>query len=207
MQLPFYSSLEEVYAEAAMCRACGRADQRQQVVMGAGDPNADLMLIAEYPSQTDDSTGHPYTGPAGEYLDELLAFAGTDRSSIYITNVVRCYATESGRRGDRIKPSTRTEQHACSTWTSLEIQFVRPRVILALGAPPARVLIDESFELTEQRGTWMTRPDGVEVTATFQPAYAMRMKPHDPDRAREIESHLINDIRAAVARSNATPPE
>jgi uracil-DNA glycosylase len=159
------------------------------------------MLIAEYPSQRDDATGAPFTGPAGHYLDELLGAAETSRDEIYITNLVRCYSTETGKPSDRIRGATKREVRAWSIWTDLELQFVDPEVILAVGAAPAAALIHEDFQLTSQRGIWHERPDGRLVIATMQPAYVLRIRPHDPERADEIHKLILQDIRAAVARS------
>jgi uracil-DNA glycosylase len=171
------------------------------VVFGSGNPHAKLMLIAEYPSQRDDVTGEPFTGPAGHYLDELLCAAETSRDEIYITNLVRCYSTETGKPGDRIRGATKREIRACSIWTDLELQFVDPQVILAIGAAPVAALIHEDFQLTSQRGIWHERPDGRLIIATMQPAYVLRIRPHDPLRADEIHELILQDIRAAVARS------
>jgi uracil-DNA glycosylase len=204
MQLPFYANLDEVREEARACKACGRASQRTQVVFGAGDPSADLMLVAEYPSQTDDRTGAPFTGPAGDFLDELLSECGLSRDSIWITNVVRCYATDSGRPGDRIRPSTQRERSACKIWMDLELQFVDPKVVLAVGAPAAASLIDPEFRLTEQRGTWHRRADGRWAIATLQPAYLLRMRTHDPDSFPRLREMIGNDIRAAAERAGLT---
>jgi uracil-DNA glycosylase len=201
MQLPFYSSLQDVRAAASDCVACGRSRQRSQVVFGAGNPDASLMLVAEYPSRTDDSTGLLFTGPAGDYLDSLLQEAGTGRDDVYITNIVRCYATETGKPGDRIRAASKREARACSIWMNLEIQFVDPAVILAIGAPAAHSLIDDSFSLSEDHGTWRIRPDGRSITATMQPAYILRMRAHDPERAAHLHALVLNDIRAAVALS------
>ncbi|MEX2425929.1 MAG: uracil-DNA glycosylase [Thermomicrobiaceae bacterium] len=207
MQLPFYSSLDEVCDAARDCMACGRSSQRTQVVPGSGNPNANLMLVGEYPSQSDDVTGAPFTGPAGDYLDQLLAAAGTTRDEVYITNIVRCYSTESGATGGRIKRATKREREACAVWMDLETQFVDPRYILALGAPAAGSLIGEDFRLTEEHGTWRSRPDGRWITATMQPAYILRVCPHDPGRADELHDLLLSDIRAAVELSRSTSPE
>jgi uracil-DNA glycosylase len=199
MQLPFYSSLDEVRESAAGCQACSRSQHRTQVVFGAGNPHASLMLVAEYPSHTDDSTGKPYTGPAGDYLDELLAEAGTGRDSIYITNIVRCFATESGHPAGRLRNASKRERKACSVWMNLEIQFVDPKVIIAVGAPPAHSLIDENFQLSDQRGEWFQRSDGRMIIATFQPAYVLRMRQHDPDRAQELHSLILQDLMSALS--------
>jgi uracil-DNA glycosylase len=199
MQLPFYSNLDEVREAAANCQACGRSQHRTQVVFGAGNPHANIMLVAEYPSRTDDTTGKPFTGPAGDYLDDLLSDAGTSRNQIYITNIVRCFATETGRPGDRRRSASKRERQACSVWMNLEIQFIDPNVIVAIGAPPASSLIGENFQLMEQRGEWHRRDDGRMITATFQPAYVLRMRQHDPERANELHSLILQDLKTAVS--------
>lgn len=201
MQLPLYDNLDEVRAAAAGCRACGRAEQRTQVVFGAGDERSRLMLVAEYPSRTDDRTGEPFTGPAGELLDDLLAECGVSRDQIWITNLVRCYSTESGRAGDRIRAAGRREILACQVWMNLELQFVDPSVILAVGAPATSTMIRDDFRLTEQRGTWHKREDGRWVMPTLQPAYLLRLEQHDPVRARELRAAIVADIAAAVERA------
>jgi uracil-DNA glycosylase len=201
MQLPFYSNIEEVRQAARGCRACRRSEQRSQVVFGAGDPNASLMLVAEYPSQTDDRTGVPFTGPAGDFLDELLEECGVTRDRIWITNVVRCYATETGRAGDRIRGATQRERTACKIWMDLELQFVDPSVILAVGAPAAASLIAPEFQLTDQRGSWHQRDDGRWAIATLQPAYLLRMRTYDPDAFPHLRSLVLSDIEAAVTRA------
>jgi uracil-DNA glycosylase len=206
MQLPFYRDIEQVRDEARGCLACGRSAHRSQVVFGAGNTSARLMLVAEYPSQSDDRTGLPFTGPGGEYLDELLELAGTHRDEIYITNLVRCYATESGKPGGKIKGASRREIDACSVWMNLETQFVDPHVILAIGAPAAAEFFDRDFQLSEHRGSWRQRPDGRWISATLQPAYVLRLRTHDPERADELHHLVLNDIRAAVERSRLTPP-
>lgn len=204
MQLPFYSSIDDVRNAARGCQACRRAGQRSQVVFGAGDSNANLMLVAEYPSQTDDRTGVPFTGPAGAFLDEILDECGVSREQIWITNIVRCYATETGRPGDRIRGATRRERTACKIWMDLEIQFVDPSVILAVGAPAASSLIASDFRLTDQRGTWHRRADGRWAIATLQPAYLLRMRTHDPERFPELRRLLLSDFKSAIDLAGIT---
>lgn len=201
MQLPFYTSLDEVREAASGCQACGRARQRTQVVFGDGDPAARLMLVAEYPSQTDDGTGRPFTGPAGNLLDELLEECGVSRDQLWITNLVRCYATETGRPGDRIRGAARREIDACRVWMDLELQFVDPSVVLAIGAPAATVMLGSDFRLSEQRGTWKRGMDGRWLSATLQPAYLLRLGQHDPPAAAEWRKLIAADIAAAVERA------
>jgi len=199
MELPLYANLDEVRQAALGCRACGRAETRRQVVFGAGNPDAALMLVGEAPSSTDDTTGFPYAGPAGDLLDELLIGAGTSRDEVWITNLLRCF--EGRRRDGRIEnqPARTSEIRACSRWLNLEIQYVKPRVIVAMGAPAARALISPEFKLTEQRGTLQARPDGIQVIATTQPAYVMRLVNLVDQKTADLErDRLVADLRLAV---------
>lgn len=202
-QLPFYANIDEVRAAAELCTACDRAETRQQVVFGAGNPDACLMLVGEAPSGTDDSTGKPFTGPAGKLLDELLGEAGVERDEIWITNLVRCFAgrVRDGRPENR--PVRAGEVSACRQWLDLEIQYVNPRVIVAVGAPAAHALISRDVKLTEERGRFFTRPDGRLAMATIQPAYVMRLRnlvdQAAYDTARE---QLAADLKVAIAEAN-----
>lgn len=200
MELPLYNSLEEVRQAALGCRACRRAETRRQVVFGAGNPNADLMLVGEAPSSTDDATGIPYSGPAGDVLDELLIEAGVSREEVWITNLLRCYEGRERDGRPENQPARTSEIRACVRWLNLEIQYVSPRVIVAVGAPAARALISPDFRLTEQRGAIHTRPDGIKVIATTQPAYVMRLRNlADQDTADTERARLLDDLRRAVA--------
>jgi uracil-DNA glycosylase len=157
------------------------------------------MLVGEAPSSTDDSTGKPFTGPAGRLLDDLLQEAGIHRRDIWITNLTRCFAgrTRNGRMENR--PASAREITACSTWMGVELQFVNPRVILAIGTPAAKALIGGGFRLQAQRGEVVERPDGRLVIATIQPAYVMRLT-SIVDRAASAAARadLASDIRLAV---------
>ncbi len=199
MELPLYTSIDEVRSDALGCRACGRADTRRQVVFGAGDPNANLMLVGEAPSSTDDSTGLPYTGPAGDLLDQLLEEAGTSRDEVWITNLLRCF--EGRRRDGRLEnqPARTSEIRACSRWLNLEIQYVRPTVIVAMGSPAARALISPDFRLTEQRGQEHRRSDGIVVIATSQPAYVMRLvNLVDREKSDHERAMIVADLKLAT---------
>jgi DNA polymerase len=198
MDLPLYPSLESARLAADHCIACGRADGRTQVVFGHGNPDARLMLIGEAPSATDDDTGKPMTGPAGRFLDSLLADLGVHRRDLWITNLVRCFdgALKNGRMENR--PVKVSEVKACAIWRDIEIRYVNPRVILAVGAPAAKFLLGKDFKLLEQHGTLHALPDGRQGIATVQPAYVMRLKALDEAaHAKALES-LVEDLRIAV---------
>ncbi|CAN5661962.1 UdgX family uracil-DNA binding protein [soil metagenome] len=197
--LPLYPTLEAARLAAQDCTACQRCADRQQVVFGSGNPQASLMLVGEAPSATDDDTGKPFSGPAGRLLDQLFSKVGLHRNDVWITNLTRCF---SGReRNGRIenRPAAAREIDACATWMDMEIRYVNPSVILAVGAPPAKRLIDRNFRLQEQRGVIFQRSDGSLVIATIQPAYVMRLPSLVDKAASDIaREQLLGDIRLAA---------
>ncbi|MGH9176337.1 MAG: uracil-DNA glycosylase [Vicinamibacterales bacterium] len=198
LELPLYPTLGSARLAADECRACGRADSRESVVFGAGNPDAALMLVGEAPSATDDATGKPFTGPAGRLLDQLLEEVGIHRRDLWITNLVRCFdgTLKNGRIENR--PARAGEIKACSTWLDIELRWVNPAVILAIGAPAARQVIGPNFRLKEQRGELIERPDGRLAIATIQPAYVMRLATIDPAAQPIARAQLVSDIATAA---------
>jgi DNA polymerase len=199
LELPLYPTLESARLAAAHCVACGRADSRTQVVFGSGKPDAGLMLIGEAPSATDDNTGKPFTGPAGRLLDTVFEEVGIHRREVWITNLVRCFdgAVKNGRIENR--PARASEIRACASWREMEIRYVDPKVILAVGAPAAKLLIGPDFRLQEQHGQLFDRPDGRYAIATVQPAYVMRLSTIDEAAHVRVRAQLVADIRVAAS--------
>jgi uracil-DNA glycosylase len=194
LELPLYPTLESARLAVADCRACARSGTRDQVVFGLGNPDAALMLVGEAPSPTDDKTGKPFTGPAGKLLDQLLDEAGLHRRDLWITNLVRCFdgALKNGRMENR--PVRAGEAKACRTWLDLELRYVNPKVILAIGAPAARHLIGPDFRLQEQHGQLIPLANGRLVIATIQPAYVMRLATINPDAQAAARAQVVSDI-------------
>lgn len=208
LELPLFPTLESARLAVEECRACGRAAKRDQVVFGSGNPDADLMLIGESPSQTDNATGKPFTGPAGKLLDKILDELGLHRRELWITNLVRCFdgALKNGRMENR--PVRAGEARTCRTWLDLEIRYVDPKVVLAIGAPAARYLIGSDFRLQDQHGTLIQLPDGRRAIATIQPAYVMRLATIKPEAQAAARAQLSEDVRvAAIASGLISAPD
>jgi len=89
-------ALGELRAQALTCIRCRLAEGRRQVVFGEGHPHARIMLIGQGPSESDDRSGHPYSGPSGPVLDKALAAAGLRREDIWLTNITKCLALAGG---------------------------------------------------------------------------------------------------------------
>lgn len=198
LPLPLYRDLDEVGVAVEACAACERGTERQLAVFGSGAPNAALMLIGEAPSATDDTTGKPFTGPAGRLLDDLLAEHGLHRRDLWTTNLVRCFAgrTRDGRLENR--PVKAGEVNACAQWLNLEIRMVNPKVLLAIGAPAAKALIAKDFKLQEQRGQLIERADSRLALATLQPAYVMRLR-NLVDRQAYLDARKLLSADIALA--------
>lgn len=132
------------------------------------------MLVGEGPGETEDKTGRPFVGRAGQLLDKALREAGTSREQVYITNTVKCRAADwsSGRPVNR--PPNEDEVEACRAWLMRQIEILRPRVILCVGAPSSRNLIKRNFKITQERGLYFPSEHAKTIMATLHPSYVLR---------------------------------
>lgn len=198
-----YGSLDEARAAALGCMRCPLGTSRGQVVFGAGNSSAAIMLIGQGPSLTDDQTGLPYSGPAGEFLDTALRQAGLDRDEIWLTNLHKCVATRLNKESGRpeMRPPKAEEVSACMIWLEQELFWVRPAVLVAIGGPAAQTLLGKDFQLSEQRGQWLVGPHGIPTLATYQPTYLKRLSEWDRPAAVQGWRDLVADLRAARERA------
>jgi DNA polymerase len=134
------------------------------------------MFVGEQPGDSEDRAGHPFVGPAGRLLDEVLVEVGIDRSEVYVTNVVKHFKWEAAQRGKRRihKKPRQSEIEACRPWLDAELQVVRPQVLVCLGASAAQSLLGKDFRVTRDRGTLMKSELAPYVTATTHPASILR---------------------------------
>ena len=120
------SALTELCRQMASCHACGLAQQRTQVVPGEGADSAEVVFIGEAPGYNEDRLGRPFVGPAGAFLDELLALVGMSRHDVYIANVVKC-------RPPANRDPLPGEILACKPWLDRQIEMIGPKVVVTLG--------------------------------------------------------------------------
>jgi uracil-DNA glycosylase family protein len=189
-------SLETLRAEAAGCRACDLWKTGTQTVFGEGTRKADVMLVGEQPGDQEDKQGRPFVGPAGHVLDEALEAAGIDRTKVYVTNVVKHFKwTAQGKRRIHKKPNAE-EIAACKPWLSAELETVRPRMLICLGATAAQALLGRNFRVTKDRGHLVDSPLAPMVMATVHPSSILRA---GDDESRRVEmKRFIEDLRAAA---------
>ena len=128
-----------------------------------------MMLVGEQPGDQEDLTGRPFVGPAGKVLDAALEAAGIERSGVYITNAVKHFKNEPrGKRRLHKKPDT-SEIDICRFWLDNEIEIVRPRIVVALGATAARGLMRKSLTINANRGRVITLPSGLRASSPSIP--------------------------------------
>ena len=182
-------SLEDVARAVRACTDCPLHRGRANAVPGEGNPSADLMFIGEGPGFHEDRQGRPFVGPAGQLLEGLLASIGTNRSEVFIANMVKC------RPPDNRDPQP-AEITACSKYLDRQIELVNPKIIVTLGRfSLGRFFPGES--ITRARGR-LREKEGRLIFPVLHPAAALRRP--------ELRSTLVQDFRA-IADALENPPE
>jgi uracil-DNA glycosylase family protein len=188
--------LDVLRAEAAKCTACDLYKTATQTVFGEGAQKSRVVMIGEQPGDREDREGRPFVGPAGKLLDRALEEAGIDRKLVYVTNAVKHFKwIPRGKRRLHQKPDAR-EQAACRPWLEKELELIRPKLIVCLGATAAQALLGKSFRVTKQRGEILEHALG-KITATVHPSSILRA-PDDESRQREF-ALFVNDLTRARA--------
>ena len=184
--------LRRISEEIEACSKCPLHLTRRRAVPGEGNPNAEVMLIGEAPGEVEDETGRPFVGAAGKLLNSLLQDIGVDRSSLYITNVVKC-------RPPNNRDPTDEEINACKPYLIRQITVVRPRRIVTLGRHSTRVILGlgglRVSEVSRVRGrVFKVVIAGVEVEVypTYHPAAAL----YNPSLRGVLKEDLVKAIRA-----------
>src|SRR5438105_8645999 len=153
------------------------------------------MLIGEGPGDNEDKTGRPFVGKAGQLLDKALRDAGTSREQVYITNTVKCRAADWSTGRPMNRPPADDEVAACRPWLLRQIEIMRPKVILCVGAPSAKNLIKKTFKITQERGLYFPSEHAKTIMATLHPSYILRNMSASGDD--DGYSLLVQDVRKA----------
>jgi len=191
--IPDKLTLPALRTAAAGCKACDLWKLGTQTVFGEGSATARVMMVGEQPGDKEDLQGRPFVGPAGGVLDKALAAAGIDRNDVYVTNIVKHFKWEPrGKRRIHKKPNA-GEIAACRPWLDTEIQLVKPRAIVCLGATAAQALIGRQFKVTAHRGEFIASSLAPLVLATVHPSSILRA-PDDDTRRQEME-RFTDDLR------------
>ena len=192
--------LAELARQVSVCTRCDLALNRTNTVFGTGDPYSPLMLVGEGPGENEDATGLPFVGRAGKLLDDILAAVNLTRQDVYLTNIVKCRAAvqEEGRMKNR-QPRA-GEIKACNPYLQGQLGAVKPEIILCLGSPAAKTVIDRDFKITRDRGKWYDL-DGIKAMATFHPAYVLRQRGEDLDVTKRAVWKDIQNVYAEYQKA------
>jgi uracil-DNA glycosylase family protein len=198
---PTRASLAAVERDAAVCRRCDLWKRGTQTVFGAGPRDATIMFVGEQPGDTEDRAGEPFVGPAGRLLREALAEAGIDAETVYLTNAVKHFKwRERGKRRIHERPN-REELLACQLWLDSEIAIVKPRVLVALGATAASLILPKA-KVMRDRAKPLASPLAEIVTLTVHPSSILRAP--DSESRAEARRQFIKDLRK-IARMAHQP--
>lgn len=159
--------LARIQGEVEACTRCVLAGSRQHTVFGEGSPTPKLVVVGEAPGADEDRTGRPFVGRAGQLLTKMLAAIGLPREEVFICNLLKC--RPPGNRNPR--PD---EVAACKPFLREQLRLLDPPLILALGSPAARELLQTRRGIMSLRGRFMKTRDGYRVMPTFHPAYLLR---------------------------------
>jgi DNA polymerase len=187
---------------AAGCTACDLWARATQTVFGEGPARAPLFLLGEQPGDREDLAGHPFVGPAGELLGRALDDAGVRRDEAFVSNVVKHFKWRpQGKRRLHERPNA-AEVRACRPWLDLELELVRPDVLVLLGATAASAILGSAFRLTTGRGVLLepqTAHGPIPATiATFHPSAVLRAR--DAEARRTTYEALVADLSVAKGR-------
>ena len=172
------SALSELNTEIALCQQCEIAKYRNKVVPGEGAEDAGIMFIGEAPGWHEDQQGRPFVGPAGKYLDELLASIGLRREQVFIANVIKC-------RPQGNRDPLPTEIQNCRQWLERQIEIIQPKMIVTLGRY-SMAMFFPGKSISRIHGTAQKR-DNVIYYAMYHPAAAL----HQASLRHAIEEDML----------------
>jgi DNA polymerase len=172
---------------SAGCTRCSLHAKATQTVFGEGPRDAKVMFVGEQPGDQEDLAGRPFVGPAGKIFDEVIGHAGIDRQSVYVTNAVKHFKYEPrGKRRIHQRPNMDEVTH-CRWWLDLEIDLVKPKLVVAMGATALASLAQAKHRLSDIRGRAIALAGGRMLFVTVHPSYLLRI----PDARLKAEEMAL----------------
>ncbi|MFA0757887.1 MAG: hypothetical protein PVTTEEND_001584 [Candidatus Fervidibacter sp.] len=182
------TALDELHQQILTCTRCPLHQNRTHAVPGEGNPRAKVMFIGEAPGEQEDAQGRPFVGPAGRFLNELLALAGLSREEVFITNVVKC-------RPPNNRTPANDEVAACRPYLEAQIALIRPAVVCLLGGAALKALLPElKATITQVHGQPFTK-SGIVFVPLLHPAAAL----HQP-KWKDILRQDMLKLKALLAQ-------
>jgi len=177
--------------EVRGCTKCRLCETRTQTVFGEGDADAKIFFIGEGPGENEDLSGRPFVGRAGEMLNKWIAAMGLKREQVFIANIVKCRPP-----GNRVPAPD--EVATCTPYLQRQLEIVRPKVIVTLGLPSAKYMLQSNSTMGRLRGQWHEWR-GVKLMPTFHPAYVLR------SYTNEVRAAVWDDLKKVMAEVGLPP--
>lgn len=184
-------TLLKIREDIGDCTRCKLHKGRNKIVFGDGSPKAELVFIGEGPGADEDQQGIPFVGRAGKLLTQMIEAMGLQRKDVYICNVVKCRPPEN-------RAPEPDEVATCSPYLLRQIDVIRPKVIVCLGAVAAKTLLATTRGISQFRGQWLEWR-GHKLMATYHPAYLLR----NPNAKGEV----WKDLQKVMAELGLHPPK
>jgi len=174
------SSMADLKTTVNGCHLCELAKTRTNVVFGEGNENARLMFVGEAPGETEDKTGRPFVGKAGELLTKMIENAvGIKREEVYIANIVKC-------RPPNNRVPAPSEAASCKPYLEKQIELIKPELIVTLGATALNSLLGQNHSIMKVRGS-VTEYAGIPLIPTFHPSFLLR----NPSAKKEAYADML----------------
>jgi uracil-DNA glycosylase len=180
--------LDKMEKRVSTCAKCSHlASSRTQTVFGVGNADAEVMFVGEAPGADEDAQGEPFVGRAGQLLTKIIKAMGFAREDVYIANILKCRPDmPPGSFGNRAP--TPTEMQTCRPYLMEQIDIIKPKVLVALGATAVEGLLGTRATMRELRGRW-TSFNGTPLMITYHPAYLLRNQ--SPSEKRKVWEDML----------------
>ena len=160
------NKLDEYLNSIKDCLECPLGKTRKNIVLGMGNPNADIVFVGEAPGKQEDLQGLPFVGRSGKLLDKMLFSINLSRDDVYILNVLKC------RPPDNRDPS-KMEIEKCEPYLKRQLKIIKPKLIVALGRISAMTILRTKESLTNMRNQIFDY-EGIDFLVTYHPAALLR---------------------------------
>jgi uracil-DNA glycosylase len=187
-------TLLKVREDLGECTRCKLHKGRNKIVFGDGSAKAQLVFVGEGPGADEDAQGLPFVGRAGKLLTQMIEAMGLQRSDVYICNVVKC-------RPPGNRQPEKDEVDACSPYLFRQLDVLRPKAIVCLGATAAQTLLQTNRGISHFRGEWLDFR-GFKMIATYHPAYLLRNPAAKGDVWKDLQK-VMGELGLEIKRNKA----
>jgi len=160
------NKLDEYLNSIKDCLECPLGKTRKNIVLGMGNPNADIVFVGEAPGKEEDLQGLPFVGRSGKLLDKMLISINLSRDDVYILNVLKCRPPEN-------RDPSKMEIEKCEPYLKKQLKIIKPKLIVALGRISAMTILRTKDSLTNMRNQIFDY-EGIDFLVTYHPAALLR---------------------------------